>query len=274
MSNQTGGFSRAKHGPWAVIAGASDGLGEEFAHYAAAAGINVMLVARRQPVLQQLADTLIKKYGVQAIPAVVDLSVPDAAAQMFAAAGDREVGLFVYNAGGDTTGKPFHQVPLPHWQALLRRNIDTLVASCHAFGEKMAERGRGGILLVGSNAAFGGAPRMALYTATKAFDVNFGESLWAELKPRNVDVLNLVFSTSSTPTFVNTLTAHGIPLASVGDVATPADVAGAAVAAFGNGPTLVYAHNGHAEDPQQTSESRRERVVHMATHLNAFFGEA
>ncbi len=273
MTIHSNGFSRERHGPWAVIAGASDGLGEEFAHHAAAAGINCILVARRAPVLQQLADTLQAKYGVQALPAVVDLSVPDAAAQMLKTAGEREVGLFIYNAGGDTTGKPFHQMPLSHWQALLRRNIDTLVASCHAFGEKMSERKRGGILLVGSNAAFGGAPRMALYTATKAFDVNFGESLWAELQPRNVDVLNLVFSTSSTPTFKNTLAEHGIPLESVGDVATPAEVAGAAVAAFQDGPTLVYTHKGHAEDPQQTTAARRERVVHMATHLNAFFGE-
>jgi len=90
---------QARYGPWALVAGASDGVGAEFARQAAAAGINCILVARRLQLLDQLARELKAQHGVEVITRSVDLTQPDAAARMLGSAAGLDVGLFVYNAG-------------------------------------------------------------------------------------------------------------------------------------------------------------------------------
>jgi short-subunit dehydrogenase len=268
------GFSRERHGPWAVIAGASDGLGAEFARHAAAAGIHVILIARRLPALQTLAADLSSRYGVEAIPVSLDLSTPDATERMLAAVGNREIGLLVFNAGADTSGKRFNDLSLSEWEALVRRNVNTLMSACYQFSQRMLKVGRGGILLVSSNASFGGGARVGIYTATKAFGLNLGESLWAELSPHNIDVLNLVFATASTPTFNGVLEKHGIPVESVGAVPTPEQVASAAVAAIRRGPTFIYGSDEKSTDPFQSNMLRRQRVEGVSQFMNTFYGNA
>lgn len=268
------GFSLERHGPWAIIAGASDGLGAEFARHAAAAGIHCVLIARRLPALQALAGELTARYGVEAIPISLDLSAPDATKKMLEAVGDREIGLLVFNAGADTSGKRFHDLPLTEWEALVRRNVNTFMSTCYSIGERMKKAGHGGMLLVSSIAAFGGGARVAMYTATKAFGLNLGESLWAELAPHNIDVLNLVFATATTPAFMGVLEKHGIPLDSVGAVPTPAQIAAAGVAAIRRGPTLIYGSDDSVADPFQSSTLRRQRVEGVSQYMNTFYGES
>ena len=270
----TDGFSRERHGPWALIAGASDGLGAEIARHAAAAGIHCILVARRLPALQALAGELTSRYGVEAIPVSLDLSTPDATEKMLEAAGAREIGLLIFNAGADTSGKPFHDLPLSEWETLVRRNVNTFMSTCYAFGERMLNAGHGGMLLVSSIASFGGGARVAMYTATKAFGLNLGESLWAELAPHNIDVLNLVFATATTPTFNAVLEKHGIALDSVGPVPTPGQIAAAAVAAIRRGPTLIYGFDENSVDPFQSSALRRQRVEGVSQYMNSFYGKS
>jgi short-subunit dehydrogenase len=183
-------FAR-KYGPWAIIAGASEGVGRELARRVAAHGVSCILIARRVGPLAELAEQIRAESGVECISASIDLAAPDAFGEILASVGSREVGLYVANAGGDPNGSHFLDRPLETWLALAERNVSATIRACHHFGGRMRERRRGGLLLVSSGAAWGGAPFMAVYSGTKAFDLRFGESLWAELRPFGVDVLSL-----------------------------------------------------------------------------------
>ena len=137
---------RDKYGPWAVIAGASEGTGAEYARQLAALGIHCLLVARRTEPLQQLARELEERYHVQTRVLSIDLSTPDAAQRMKAAAADIEIGLYVSNAGADPTGKYFLDVPLDQSHRLINLNVRTVVDAVYAFAPPMKARGRGGDL--------------------------------------------------------------------------------------------------------------------------------
>src|SRR5581483_11970248 len=119
------GFAE-RYGPWAVIAGASEGTGSAFAHRVAAEGLNCVLVARREEPLNRLARSLRSQYGIECATAAVDLSADDAAARLTAAAGEREVGLFISNAGADSIGSLFLDAGIADWDALVRRNVLTV----------------------------------------------------------------------------------------------------------------------------------------------------
>ena len=166
------GFSLERHGPWAVIAGASDGLGAEFARHAAADGIHCVLIARRLPALQALASELTARYGVEAIPISLDLSTPDATKKLLEAIGNREIGLLVFNAGADTSGKRFHDLPLTEWEALVRRNVNTFMSTCYSIGERMKKAGHGGMLLVSSIAV--------VWRRCTRRDVYGDKSIWSQ----------------------------------------------------------------------------------------------
>lgn len=96
-----------KYGPWGVIAGGSDGVGAAFAHRMAAQGMNVVLVARRLPVLEASADEIRARHGVEVRTVALDLSSPSALSELEEATVGLEVGLFVYNAGSDDRSVPF-----------------------------------------------------------------------------------------------------------------------------------------------------------------------
>jgi len=188
-----------RYGPWAIVAGASEGTGRAFARQLAAAGVKCILIARREEPLQTLAEQIRIENGVECVVAAIDLSRHDALDNIKAAVGSREVGLFIANAGADPNGAHFLQRDIETWIDLVNRNVINIMRCCHYFGGLMRDRRRGGILLVGSGACYGGGSYMATYSASKAFDLCFAESLWAELKPFNVDVLYLVLGITNTP---------------------------------------------------------------------------
>jgi short-subunit dehydrogenase len=263
---------RLRYGPWAVIAGASEGLGAEFARQLARAGIHCLLVARRKPVLDRFAAELTREFGVEAIAAPIDLAEAAATERMLAAVGDRPVGLFIFNAGGDGHATKYLDKAAQQWAPLVRRNVLTLMESVHAFGTRMRSAGRGGILLVASDAAFGGVSRLGVYSATKAFGLNLGESLWAELVSKGVDVLNLVIGATDTPTLRRVLQEKGIPADSL-VLARTDEIVSAALARLGKGPTFVYGFEADDPDAVQSSMSRRKRVLANGKFLSLFFGE-
>lgn len=263
---------KSKYGPWAVIAGASEGLGAEFARHLAAAGVNCMLVARRAQVLERLAEELRRRYGIDAFGVPIDLAEPTASDRMIAAAGERRVGLFIFNAGGDGHATKYLDKGAQDWMPLVRRNVLTMMESVHAFGARMAKAGRGGIVLVASDAAFGGVSRLGVYSATKAFGLNLGESLWAELAPKGVDVLNLVIGATDTPTLREVLRQKNIPAESL-VLARTDEVVPAALARLGSGPTLVYGFAEDDGDSVKSSARRRARVLENGRFLSLFFGE-
>jgi short-subunit dehydrogenase len=264
---------RALYGPWALIAGASDGVGAEFARQVAAAGINCILVARRLHLLDQLAQELKTRHGVEVITRSVDLSQPDAATRMLGSAAVLDDGLFIYNAGADPFGTKFLETSVADWGAVLRMNVNALLESCHGISKRMLQAGRGGIIVVSSEAAFSGTSRLSVYSATKAFGLNLGESLWAELSPAGVDVLSLVLGPTDTPTLRRTLSERKVPLDAVAqDLAAPPAVVRAALERLGNEPTLVYRMPADLAVGLESAALRRKRIIETSKYMDLFYG--
>jgi short-subunit dehydrogenase len=251
-----------RYGPWAVIAGASEGTGRSFARQIAAQGIHCLLVAKDGP-LQQTADDIRREFGVETVTARVDLSRADAADSIFSAAGAREVGLFVNNAGADWLGDRFLEVDVEGWLALSRVNIDTMLRCSHRFGSAMRQRRRGGILIVNSGACYGGSKYLAIYCASKAFQLNFAESFWSEMRPYGVDVLTIVLGRTNTPGYHRRRTNKGIAVRSDG-LASPDEVAALGLARLPYGPITNW---GQADDEDGfltcSAAKRREKVIAM-----------
>jgi uncharacterized protein len=218
-----------RYGPWAVVAGASEGIGASVARLLGARGVNVVLVARRQGPLDEVAATV----PAETRTVVLDLSGADAASTLAQAVAGLEVGLVVYNAGADPNMSPFLDRPADVWQGMVARNCATVVGVTHHFAGLMKERGHGGIVLVSSGAAWAGGSHLAVYGASKAFDLLLGESLWAELRPLGVDVLAMVLGQTDTPAFRRVLDGR-----EVDGVADPDDVARDMLDNLAEGPTF------------------------------------
>jgi len=181
---------RERYGRWAVVTGASSGIGAEFARQLAAAGLSLVLVARRRDRLEELAADLAAAHGVEARVSEHDLAAPGAVAALAAEVAELDVGLLVNNAGFGMKGG-FFELDASEQRRMVELNCQVPVALTHALGAPMAARGRGGIVIVASTAAFQGLPWSSLYGATKGFDLLLGEGLWGELTPMGVDVLTL-----------------------------------------------------------------------------------
>lgn len=144
------------YGTWGVVAGGSDGIGASFAHQMAARGMNVVIVARRVALLDEIADDIRDRHGVEVRTLSLDLSTSDAVAELDRATSDVEVGVFVYNVGGDDSSAAFLDKDVETHLALVRRNCDSVIEAAYRFGSPMVERGRGGMVLVTSGAAWAG----------------------------------------------------------------------------------------------------------------------
>jgi uncharacterized protein len=185
-------------GPWAVVTGSSSGIGREFAHQFADAGINVVLVARRLAVLRDLGAALARDYGVDYRAVGVDLSDPGMLTPIAEATKDIDVGLLVSNAGAALPG-PFLDSDLQAQRAILRLNTAAHLGLTHHFGERLARRGRGGIVLVSALGAAHGVPYMAHTAATKAYVASLGAGLHDELAKHGVHVTVLHPGPTRTP---------------------------------------------------------------------------
>jgi uncharacterized protein len=245
-----------KYGPWAVIAGASEGVGSAVARQLGERGVNVVLVSRRQAVLDEVAATVASETRTVAL----DLSVDGADEALATATADLEVGLLIYNAGADPHSSRFLDKPLEVWQEMVRRNVNTVLGASYRYGKAMADRGRGGIVLVTSGAAWAGSDYLVTYGASKAFDLVLGEALWAELHPRGVDVLSMVLGMTDTPAFRKVLHGRDFP-----DIADPDDVARDMLDRLPHGPTYP------AQSP--FGALPRKEVVEMMSQGSAFLGE-
>jgi len=169
-------IDKKRFGPWALVTGASSGIGKEFARQVAAAGINVVLVARRENLLKQAGAEFSKRYGVEHRVVVLDVSQEDFIGQLASATNDLDIGLVVSNAG---TGNP--GVFLKHDRQLLLETVRLGAMAhldiAHHFGAKLTERRRGGIVLAGAMGAENGVPLMANDGAAKAYIHSLGEAL-------------------------------------------------------------------------------------------------
>lgn len=223
---------RERYGPWALVAGASEGLGAEFARQIAARGLHLVLVARRGDLLEAVAGELQSRHGVQTRTAVVDMGAADAPERLRAAAAGLEIGLAVANAAFAPVG-PFLERPLGDALRAVDVNCRGPLAIAHVLGAAMAARGRGGLVLMSSLAGQQGSPGITAYAATKAFNTVLAEGLWAELRPLGVDVVVCTAGAILTPGFAQASTRRApgsLP---------PGAVARAALDALGHGPRVV-----------------------------------
>ena len=219
----------SRYGPWAVIAGASEGIGASVARLLGERGVNVVLVSRRKGPLDDVAACI--SSGTRTV--VADLSEPDAITHLAGETADLDVGLLVYNAGADPHASRFLDMPVEPWQQMVTRNCTTVINACHHFGGQMVKRGHGGIALVTSGAAWAGGSGLATYGATKAFDMLLAESLWAELGPLGIDVLAIILGLTDTPAQRRLMGGR-----EVGGMADPDDVAKDMLDNLANGPTF------------------------------------
>lgn len=177
-----------RYGPWALVTGASSGIGRAIALRLAEAGLNLVLVARSQAVLEQMAIKLTSQYGVEVRVFSLDLGLETAVETIEAATRDLDVGLLVGAAGFGTSGL-FLNALLEHEMEMLNVNCRALLGLSWQFGRRFAARGRGGMVLMSSLVGFQGTPFAAHYAATKAYVQALAEALSVELAPLGVDVL-------------------------------------------------------------------------------------
>ena len=217
---------RQRYGPWAVVAGASEGIGAAFARALAAQGISLVLVARRPEPLAALAGSL-------PVPTVeVGTDLADGIDPVREATAGLEVGLVVCNAAYSPIGAFLDADPAGTGRALAL-NCAVPLALAHAYLPAMAARRRGGFIVMSSLAGQQGSPGLAVNAATKAFGAVLAEGLWGELRPYGVDVVTAVAGAVATPGLAasSTRTAPG--------TVTPDTVAAAALAALGHRPRTV-----------------------------------
>jgi len=177
-----------RYGAWALVTGASAGIGAEFARALARRGLSVVLVARRRERLDALAGEIAEAHGVSTRVVAVDLGVPGGAEQLAEAVGDLDIGVLVNNAGYGYAGR-FDRQEADRLRGMVTLNCVTpLVLTSRVLGG-MRMRGRGAVIVVGSIAGRQPIPLHAVYSATKAFDLFFGEALWAEMQGTGIDVL-------------------------------------------------------------------------------------
>lgn len=222
----------SRYGGWAVVAGASEGLGVAFATALAAGGSNLVLLARRADRLASVAERIRAAHRVEVRTAGCDLGHPDLPDALAAHTRGLDVGVAVYNAAFAPVGG-FVERPLEDLLRVVDVNVRGPLVFARSLAPAMIERGRGALVLMSSLAGFQGSPRLATYAATKAFNTVLGEGLWSELRPHGVDVVVSCAGAIRTP---------GYARASGGDAPGTLDgdvVAAETLAALGRGPTVV-----------------------------------
>src|SRR6266850_3569080 len=190
-------IDKTQFGPWALITGASSGIGREFARQIAASGINVVLVARREAMLEELGRALANEFCVKSRTVVADLSQVDFLDHLAQLTDDLDIGLVVSNAGTPHPGA-FLKIDRSELEKGLRLNTLAHLDIAHHFGQRLAKRGQGGLLLVGAMGSENGVPYMANDGAGKAFVHSLGEALHIEFRPLGIYVTVLAAGFTNT----------------------------------------------------------------------------
>lgn len=220
-----------KYGPWAVVAGASEGLGAAFANSLARRHINVILIARRKHLLDKLADDLMSTFDIEASVVAMDLGDQEQI-RRFVESIEVDVGLLVYNAAYAPVGK-FTDLSADDLARVVDVNVTAPLLLSRLLAAPMLARQRGGIILMSSLAGTQGSPRIATYAASKSFNAILAEGLWAELKHGGVDVITSRAGAIRTPGYL----AMGTPEAP--GTLDAAQVAEQTLLALGKGPSIV-----------------------------------
>lgn len=225
-----------RYGSWVIVAGASEGVGAEYADQLAERGLNIVLVARRMDLLKSLAAQLSSKYGVRTKCLEIDLADVDAAEHIVQQTMDLDIGLLVYNAAYSAIG-PFLEQSMDTHMREIHTNVHSPLKLIYLLSQKLLRRGRGGILLMASLSAFQGSAYISTYAATKAFNIVLAEGLWEEWRERGVDVMVCVSGAIRTPNFV---ASHPKKTGGLGDMKMePAQVVRESLDALGKQPYII-----------------------------------
>jgi short-subunit dehydrogenase len=258
-------ITKERYGPWAVIVGGSEGIGEHLARKLGAAGINLVLVARKSAELAETAQKVRGEAAVEVRTLQLDIARDDMLDRVREATQGLEVGMLVHNVGGGASFGPFVDTTLNAAMTPVLTNCVALTKLVHQFGKPMADRGRGGILIIGSMAGNAGSYFIAGYSAAKAWNQIFAEALWAELQPRGVDVLVCPIGAADTPSRRRSGTVDADEM----QVAKPEDVAQQALDQLPNGPVYVspqnvqYFKSLYAMSRREAAELQRELLKRM-----------
>lgn len=179
---------QSKYGEWAIVTGATSGIGKEIATQLAAAGLNLVLTGRRAELLYRIAMNLQETHQIKTIAEAGDLSVRSEVESLLEKTATHNIGLAVLNAGFGMSGELV--------DSNLDTNLNMLDVNCravfimtHHFARQFKAQQRGGIILLSSMLGFQGTANTVHYAATKAYVQSMGEGLAVELKPHGVDVL-------------------------------------------------------------------------------------
>jgi short-subunit dehydrogenase len=257
--------SKERYGPWALLVGGSEGIGEHLARKLGIAGINIVLVARKPEPLAETSQQVQEESGVEVRTLQLDIARPDLLERIREVTDDLEVGLLVHNVGGGGGFGPF--VNLSPGAALkpVLTNAVAITKLVNHYGKPMADRGHGGILFLGSMAGNAGSYYLVGYSAAKAWVQVFAEGLWAELQPVGVDVLVVPIGATDTPARrrSGTVDADEMP------VARPEDVAQEALDHLSEGPVYVapqnrpYFNSLYAMSRREAAELQRDLLIRM-----------
>ncbi|MFN8708698.1 MAG: SDR family NAD(P)-dependent oxidoreductase [Planctomyces sp.] len=177
-----------RYGPWAVVTGASSGIGRAIVAVLAEKSLNLVLVARNRVALERVAEDVESRFSVKTLIVDVDLSHSDGTQAILSATEQLDVGLLVVSAGFGTSG-PFLDASIEEETAMLDVNCRALMLQTHAFANRFAKRGGGGVILLSSIVAFQGAPFASHYAATKSYVQALADGLSLELRSHGIDVL-------------------------------------------------------------------------------------
>jgi short-subunit dehydrogenase len=245
----------SRYGPWALIAGGSEGLGAAFAHRLAKLGLNLVLVARKPAPLEAVAAEVRSQYGREVRTLALDLTAPDAVAKIISATEGCEVGLLIYNAGADNSFKPFLERPVADSEHMAALNVLAPLRLVRLFADPMVKRKRGGIITLSSMASMAGYPGNLVYAASKAFSNIFTEGLWYELGKHNIHVLGMIIGLARTPAMERL----GVKFDGAVPAADPYDLVDEALANIDKGPTIHA--GGLAERAQLLRSLPRAKAV-------------
>lgn len=257
-----------RYGRWAVVAGASEGVGSSLADQLAGRGLNLVLIARNGSLLDQVAAGVRERHGVEVRPLVLDLTDPEMGAKVAAATDGLEVGLVVYNAGASNRTTTFLEDSYEDSLAQIKLVCIGPMALARHFAPGMRDRGRGGIVMVGSLACLVGSAHLVVYSAVKMFDINLAEGLWAELHQDGVDVCCTPLGT----VYTQALQRMGVEFDPRRDM-LPEDVAREIIENIGNGPVHVVGEANRASASRLWPVDRRAAVEAMSASARVFATE-
>ena len=225
-----------QYGKTAMVAGASEGIGAAFAFALAKEGMDLILIARRQEKLSEVAEKIENQFGVKTICIQCDLADANALEIIENSITETEVDFMVYNAAVSPIG-PFTNLTQENLDLTTGVNIQTPLRLIHHFGGKMLARGKGAVVVVSSLAGFQGSGFISLYGATKAFGRILAEGLWYEWRDRGVDVIACCAGATATPNYINSNPAKSSLFAP--RVQSPEEVANECLRKLGKVPSFI-----------------------------------